>query len=786
MIQILGYREYFNKSKKAWGVKHVIFPVTAESIPDLFANSEKYLSQIPEDERFNVHYTLADCYEAPRLFKSQSTIPFDLDDIDVTRVAEYISLMVRELNVPFDEMGITFSGHGLHFLVETDYKIQSEEELKSLQTSYKNLCKRIEAKIKSAGLPLKEVDAAVLRPSGTLRFPGTENRAFYKRDEHLPHKLFPSVNSYVINAKMVVQEFKLLEIEPKTIPDKENVTSKELRQFPRPDTEFLLKECEFLKWNFEKPQEVVEPQWYAALSIVGVLPNGRDIAHQMSKGHPDYDYATTDIKLAQAMDASGPRTCSNIDSLSDKCRSCKYFGQITSPILLRGPDYIKTVDTGFWEIEICKKTLKPKPARPAYEDLRRFYEKQYKYISVGDSKTIYTWSDTHWVEMGDTFIAGFAEQQMNPRPRNTHISEFLGTVWRNNQRLDSEFNESTIGRSNLANGVLKLDSLELDSHDPKYGFRSVLGHQYDPKATCPRFDKFLDEVTQGDKDKAQVLMEFAAYAFSGMPYVHHKALILTGEGANGKSTFLNVLKKLAGHSAYSSLMLNQLSQEYSLAFMVGKLFNVAEETPTRSLMDTSNFKNLSAGGSYMAREPYKKPIQVDNNTTKFIMACNELPSLNDFSGGIERRFLIVSFDAVFKGKDSDPYLEEKLLEELPGIFNRVVEGYKRLTDQKGFTKLDSSEEAVREYMNSHNSAFNFYEECVTQAPGRWVTGNDLFRAYVEWCKKMGIKSEGPARFGREMSKICSGPATSRWIDNKNQKIREDIRLIDNKNTGDFA
>lgn len=785
MIQILGYREYFNKTKRIWDVKHVLMDVSAESIPDLFANADKYLQMIPVKERYNLHYTLADCFEAPRMFKTQSTIPFDLDDIDVEKLPEYISLMVKELNVPFAEMGITFSGHGLHFLIETDYTIQSEEELKSLQSSYKALCGRLDGAIKSAGL-IGKTDPGIFRPAGTLRFPGSENRAFHKRDEHLPHKLFPSVMSYVINGVMVTQDFKILNMESTELPDNQNVTPKELRQFPRPDTDFLLKECEFLKWNFEKPQEVLEPQWYAALSIVGVLPNGRDIAHQMSKGHPDYDYTDTDIKLTQAMEASGPRTCSNIDTLSDKCRSCKYFGQITSPILLRGPDYIKTMDTGFWEIEIDKKTLKPKPARPAYEDLRRFYEKQYKYISVGDSKTIYVWKDTHWVEMGDAFIAGFAEQHMNPKPRNNHIAEFLGSVWRNNQRTDGDFNESVIGRSNLANGVLKLDSLELEAHDPKYGFRSVLNHPFDPEAKCPRFDKFLDEITCGNKEKANVLMEFAAYAFSGMPYVYHKALILTGEGANGKSTYLNVLKKLAGSQAYSSLMLNQLSQEYSLAFMVGKLFNIAEETPTRSLMDTSNFKNLTAGGGYMAREPYKKPIQVDNNTTKFIMACNELPALNDFSGGIERRFLIVSFDATFMGRDADPFLDEKLESELPGIFNRVIEGYKRLIEQNGFTKLDSSDEHVREYMNSHNSAYKFYEECVGVAKGRTISANDIFRAYVEWCKPMSIKPVTENKFGRELNKFTGAKAYDKKIDGKVMKIRDDIRLLTISNVqGDF-
>jgi P4 family phage/plasmid primase-like protien len=783
MIQILGYREYFNKTKRIWDVKHVMYEVQAGSIPDLFANAEKYLSQIPENERYNLHYTVANCHEAPRLFKSQTTIPFDLDDIDTSKLNEYIYVMTDVLSVPSNEMGITFSGHGLHFLIETDYTIQSEEELKSLQPAYKAVCDRINGAMKSAGLPGK-TDSAVLRPSGTLRFPGSENRAFHKRDEKLPHKLFPSVQSYAINKTMVVQNFKILEMDAVEIPDRENITAQELRQFPRPDTEFLLKECNFLNWSFEKPEEVLEPQWYAALSIVGALPNGRDIAHQMSKGHPDYSYDHTETKLTQAMDASGPRTCGNIDTLSDKCRSCKYFGQVTSPIMLRGPDYIKTLDTGFWHIEIDQKTLKPKPIRPAYEDLRRFFEKQHKYVSVGASKTIYVWKETHWVVMEDAFIEGFAEQNMNPKPSNGQVQEFMGKVRRNNQRTDSDFNESIIGRSNLRNGVLKLDSMELEPHDPKYGFRTVLNHDYDPKATCPRFDQYLEEISCGDKAKANVLMEFAGYAFSGMPYFHHKALILTGEGSNGKSTFLKVIKKLAGREAYSSLMLNQLDKEYSLAFMVGKLFNIAEETPTGSLMDTSNFKNLSAGGDYMAREPYKKPIQVDRNTTKFIMACNELPALSDFSGGIERRFLIVSFDASFRGQKMDTNLDEKLYGELPGIFNRVIEGYERLITQNGFTRLDSSDELVREYMNSHNSAYKFWEESIENVKGKWVASNDLYRAYVEWCKPMSIRPVSSTKFGIELNKVTGKTSVVKRVNDRAIKIREDIRVISNAQ-GDY-
>lgn len=786
MIQILGYREYFNKTKQIWDVKHQLFAPQAASIPDLFANYENYVNQIPEDERFNIHYTIADCYEAPRLFKAQSTIPFDLDDIDTTKLDSYIVIIEEITGCKHEEMGITFSGHGLHFLLETEHVINSEEELKSLQPAYKNLCTRIDARIKDAGLDGK-TDKGVFRPAGTLRMPGTQNRPFYKRDENLKHKLFEPVQAYVINKNVVPQAFSLAS--GGEAGEQNTVTAQELRQFPRPDTEFVIKECNFLNWNFTKAEEVTEPEWYAALSIVGVLENGRDLAHVMSKGHPSYDYSTTDTKLTQAMEKSGPRTCANIDSLSDKCRSCKYFGQITSPVLLRGPDYIKTLDTGFWEIGIDSKG-KPKPVRPAYEDLRRFFEKSHKYISL-PSGTLYVWKETHWVEYDDLFLRAFAQDHFNPKPTTKEVNEFVALVKRTNTRPENFFDDSVIGRINLSNGVLKLDSMELEPHDPKYGFRYRLDHPFDPAATCPRFDQFMDEITVGRVELASVLLEYAAYSFSGMPYVYQKALMMSGEGANGKSTFIAVLKKLAGSDSYSSLMLNELDHEYKRAYMVGKLFNVAEETPVRALGDSSWFKVLSAGGSYMAREIYKKPVNVVSNRTKLIMACNELPDMTDFSEGFMRRLIIVPFDAKFSAENGnvDTQIEEKLFAELPGIFNRIIEAYHRLLSQKGFTKSDVVASTIQEYRDTQNTVYNWTLESVdkdvTRTKGWYVPSSNLYRSYVEWCKPMAIRPVTSTKFGSEMRRITGKASGVKRLETGIVRVYEDIKLKMSQ-AGDFA
>ncbi len=785
MIQILGYREYFSKSKSIWDVKHQLFPISVASIPELFSTLDDVLAHIPKEEHYNLHYTVADCYEAPRLFKSQSTIPFDLDDIDVSQLDAYITIVEEITGVSQTEMGITFSGHGLHFLIETKHVIASEDELKLLQSSYKRFCEKLNAAFKSHNLPGK-TDPIILRPAATLRLPNTENRPFFKRDDKHPHKLFEPVRAYVINANIVPQDFSLLD--GGEASKSEHVSSDILRQFPRPDTDFVIKECNFLNWNFTKPNEVTEPEWYAALSIVGVLENGRDLAHQMSKGHDSYDYTTTDIKLNQAMEKSGPRTCGNIDSLSDKCRSCKYFGQVTSPILLRGPDYIKTLDTGFWNIGIDKNG-KPKPTTPNYEDLLKFFRKTNNYIST-PSGTIYVWKEVKWEEKEDVFIKEFVQKTMNPRPRKANVDEFLALVKRTNVRPENFFDETTIGRINLKNGVLKLDSMELEPHSDEYGFRYCLDHSFDPVATCPRFDSFMSEITLERKELSDVLLEYAAYSFSGMPYIYHKALMMSGEGSNGKSTFISVLKKLAGRDSFSSLMLNELDHEYKRAYMVGKLFNVAEETPVKSLGDSSWFKVLSAGGSYMAREIYKKPTNVVANRTKLIMACNELPDMTDFSEGFMRRLMIVPFDAVFSNErgNVDVDIEEKLEGELSGIFNRVVEAYHRLQAQKGFTRSEVVTETIKEYKDSQNTVNNFFDETIESSKIEYdwfVSSSNLYRCYVEWCKPMALKPVTSTKFGMEIGRINKRKSITKKINGKPTRGFDFIK-VKHSDSQDFA
>lgn len=771
MIQIIAYRDYFDNHQQKWSLAHKLLLETRfESVSVMLHNLDEVLSEIPKEEHYNLHYTTANCFHAPRQFKSQTLVPIDIDDIEEETLDAHIAIISETLGIPQDQFIQVSSGHGLHLLFEVDKEISSPEELSDLKPSYKQLCNQVQAALKGAGLSGK-LDPAVFRVSGTLRLPGTINRC--PKGKNIQYE---DTNCTLLSSSYKVHSFSNLLGEAATAQAGESIETSSLRAFPTPDTDFILKECKFLEWNFTSPQEVSEPEWYAALSIVGHLDNGNKLAHTMSAGHPNYSFKDTESKLAKAIAASGPRTCQNIDSISEKCRICPHFNKVTSPILLKGPDYIKTASTGFWEIAPDKNGI-PKPTKPAYEDLRRYFQKKYQYVCT-PSGTVWIYEAPIWKELETVYIEAFAQDNFTPKPTNSHVKEFLFLILRTNVVEEDWFDKQSENKINLANGVIDVLTHEFTSHDKKYGFKYCLPHDYDPHATSPVFDNFMEEITMGRTELKNVLMEYMAYALSGMPYIYHKALMLSGEGSNGKSTFLSVLKKLAGPQAYSSIMLNELDQEYKRAYLVGKLFNVAEETPVKSLDDSSWFKVLSAGGSYMAREIYKKPVNIISNKTKLIMACNELPEMSDFSEGFVRRLIIVPFDAYFGKEKADPKIEEKLTKELSGIFNQVLKAHHRLIEQNGFTSSVIVEATISEYRRDQNSVCSWFDDkvIITESEKDFATVRECYLNYVQWCSVSKTKHESVQKFGKDLSRFFRLRSIAKMENGKVCKVYQGIKF----------
>lgn len=786
MIQLIGLRSFKDdagKEKKfdaffdkGW---------RAESVQDLFLNIEERIKQIPEEMRWNMFYTVANCTDKKREFESMDVLPFDIDNLDVERIPEYVKLFCETLGVKEDQTGVVFSGNGLQLFIGLQVPIVDKSFFTTHREHYRALVSQLDQAMAKAGLP-GDADPAVFDARRILRLPRTMNRK--------PGK--PEREAKLLQANIIPTTFDITQASgiPQVGKD-EQVDPDYFTKYPKTDNGAILKGCNFLKYTAANPVEPDEPQLYAALSILARMEDGKNLTHQMfeprlGKRAHGGTREDLDMKLAQASQASGPRTCKSINNLWEGCKTCPNNGKVTSPIMLISPDTIKTESTGFHDMVFDPETMKMKRGKPNYEDLRKFFEKGNPYVSQG--RVCYTFNGKFYQEMDRERLENFAQKHFNPTADSRMAEEFRKLVHRTNL-VTSDFWEGTTNRRvNFQNGVLSLDTMTMQPHAKEFGFRYCLPYNYDPLATCPTFKRFLGDVTCGSESLQAILLEFMGYAISGDECLAQKALLLSGIGANGKSTFVHTLTAMAGKDNYQNVFYTKLSEDYYKIKLQGTLFNISEETPARGAKDSSEFKNMVTGGMVMARGPYQAPVRFKMKA-KLIFLANEAPATHDTTDGFFRRFLVVPFNAKFTKENGlkDAYMEEKLLTELPGIFNLVIQAYARLVEADyEFSGSAESEAELESYRENVDPVLSWFREWVTikEVTAReHTTVANLHASYTEYFEKFGFQRsmmKDVRWFGRQLKHLIpdyvarthGGKPT--WIDGKAQRVIQGIKIPD--------
>lgn len=690
LIQILGLRDYVTDDVKRKVERFFGNKWRANSVKHLFDNLETFLEQIPKDEHYNLFYTAANCVEVSgRILAEQHVIPFDLDEIDLDRIEEYIDPTLKELGRTRENTAVIATGNGLHFIIGIDEPIMYEDYFEDHKKYYKALCGNIANALFEVGLVAK-VDTSVFSKGRILRLPLTEN---VKEKQGTKQSTF-------ITRNIEYLPFDLVESSKFPMVAYEDAFTKVVQKHEnKPDPIGVQEGCAFLNWSLHNQALVDEPQWYAGLSIYGRLEGAEELIHEYSKGHPQYSERETTRKWKQALDASGPRLCSNIETMWDGCPSCEnYQCGIKSPIQIKSKAYIKTQDTGFYNMALSKDGTEHVRSKPNYDDLMNFYDQKNPFKAMEEEGSIFIHNGKYWIEQTKSKIHQFAENNFNPKPMENMRREFRSKLQCNNVEELSWFEVKN--KINFNNGTLDLETMELIDHASDVGFKYVLPFDYSPTAVTDRFDRFMKEITCGDGDMETLLLEFMGYSLSGHDASFaQKALILLGEGSNGKSVFLDLLAYLAGKDNFSSLSMgteiSKLENRYQLE---GKLFNMSEETPTDAMMDNTIFKALVSGGTIQARKLFCNSYSLKNNA-KIIMACNRLPKNSDTSYGMFRRLLIVPFNALFSDKDEDydPLILDKLKGESSGIYNRVLEAYLAFVKRGTFTKVTVVTRQVADY-----------------------------------------------------------------------------------------
>jgi P4 family phage/plasmid primase-like protien len=715
------------------------YRLTFDSLSEFLDDPEAILSQIPDHEKWNLFFTVANCTSKKREFAAQDLICFDIDKgADLDKADEYHTTLARVVHVPKENIAMLCSGNGLHFYLKLLVPIVAKDFFSQYRDHYKAILGRLNEALRQAGLP-GELDPSVWDARRIMRLPGTVNRKVGKKE----------VRSKILHAPLLATNFDItLASGVPVIKKDQAVDSKMLKAF-RVDNDAIFKQCGFMKWVKDSPAEVNEPQWYAALSIIGRMENGREVAHEVSKGHPGYSPGYTDIKLDQSIRASGPRKCTSISQSYEGCSRCPHFQRIESPITLTNPDTIATEKSGFHFVQMTDKGRVI--VTPDYDGLRRYFERLYPYKS--HDKFIWTWTGTHFELRPDDWIRSFAEEQFSKQPEATVLSkqrhEFLEKLQAHNWVDAKAWTDKCFGKINLQNGVLDTATMRLEPHNREYGFKATLPYDYDPEARAPKFLAFLDEIMLGRSDLTQTILEYFGYALSGGPVAAQKALVMDGSGENGKSTLLDVLKGLVGRGAYSSLPVKLLMMEDRRQSLDGALFNVTEETPNK-IWDTADLKTMIGGGEIQVRALYKNVYTIETKA-KLIFACNEMPTVTDSTHGFFRRLMIVPFEYRVPADKKRPQHEmvREMLAEAPGILNLCLEAYQRLVDRKYvFSKGDHGavDKEIVEYKRLSDPVGVWFEEKVVLDPvdqtGRNITTTELFADFHQWAEANGFLNHG--------------------------------------------
>jgi len=217
---------------------------------------------------------------------------------------------------------------------------------------------------------------------------------------------------------------------------------------------------------------------------------------------------------------------------------------------------------------------------------------------------------------------------------------------------------------------------------------------------------------------------------------YEKAFLLFGEGDNGKSVVLNIMKALF-QGYVSVLRLSELNHTFRPAALIDKLVNISSEGESSDLIDDPIIKTLISGEELMVERKYRDAFAF-RPFAKIVVASNHLPRTRDKSHGYFRRWLMLHFMVMIPEEQKDTTLSKKIIEnELDEIFYGALVGLQRLRRDKGFTVPSSSRLLLQQYQEMLNPVLVFFKECLKAIPAAHVKIGELYSRYRDWCEVNG-------------------------------------------------
>jgi len=313
----------------------------------------------------------------------------------------------------------------------------------------------------------------------------------------------------------------------------------------------------------------------------------------------------------------------------------------------------------------------------------------------------------------------------------------------------------------FSNGFLRLtgDGPVLEPLSRGHYAISRVNGEYTEDSKTPLFDKFMSEVLIGTDAaaKIQVMLEFVGCSLTKLATRMQKAVLMTGGGANGKSTFIDIWVGLLPPNRVTHIPPQDMHNEYRLAHMSPSLLNVVNEAPSTEIAQSASLKAVISGDRVMGRHIRQAPFEYSPVAAQ-AYACNELPAFRDMTEGFNRRWLVIEFDKEFDEDKQIRGLANIILkEERLAIICKVVQNACNALRRGHYIEPTSSKLARSQWRRVNDQVSLFLEEkceeIETKSSRAGTAPNALYTEYRTWIEAGGHSKMGSTTFYRRLKSL---------------------------------
>jgi len=436
--------------------------------------------------------------------------------------------------------------------------------------------------------------------------------------------------------------------------------------------------------------------------------------------------------------------------------------------------------------KVCTNLLLRKETRNSTEALVNFIKKEKKIYTIRDDDDVEMWIYHYGIfkPFAKSFIKQICRLVFGAGYTGHLANEVIGKIEAETYiEQEAFFKLRDPNRIAVRNGILDVKTKVLYPFTNKEIYFNKLPVEYKPNQDCPKIKKHLKEVLRNDED-LPVIQELVGYLLY-RDYPIEKAIMLSGNGRNGKGKTLELMKRFLGMDNCCNIPLDSIQNDtFALSEFLNKMANLSGDISKIALKETGAFKNLTGRDMISANRKFKPRVHF-TNYAKLIFCANELPITYDLSDAFWNRWVLLEFPYKFLSqKEIDTLKENKELNdyiklaktnqienitsenELSGLLNWALEGLDRLLKQSDFSYSKSVEDVKMMWIRKSNSFKAFFMDCLEEEYDNNIKKQKLRKLYVDYCKKHKLPSVSDKMIKYSLSEM--GISDERLYDGNSQ------------------